>query len=115
MLGFGCFMVAKPRQFSKGIVQFSEKPWFHIFEIVSRGTFGVFFLLVAGSSAYPTLIAILGGVLCFVSLFLIIIGPARHKRFALLTSSIGKNFRALGFIALACGAGLIYLGLAQGG
>lgn len=113
MVGFGCFMVGKPLQFSRGIVQFSEKPWFHIFEIVSRGIFGILFLSVAGSTAYPSFVTFFGGLLCFVSLFLIIIGPTRHKRFALLTSGIGKNFRVLGLVALACGAGLIYLGLAQ--
>ena len=111
MLGFGCFMVCKPLQFSKGIARFSEKPWFHIFEILSRALLGILFLLVADSTPYPTFITILGTVLCFVSVFLIIIGPIRHKRFALLTSNIGKNFRAIGLVALACGAGLIYLGL----
>ena len=111
MLGFGCFMVCKPLQFSRGITQFSEKQWFHTFEIMSRAIFGVLFLLGAGSTAYPAFVAFLGGVLCFVSVFLIIIGPVRHKRFALLTSGIGKNFRAVGLIAIACGASLIYLGL----
>ncbi len=113
MVGLGCFMVGRPVAFSKGIVHFSEQPWFHTFEIVSRGLFGGLFLCAASSTAYPTFVAGLGGVLCFVSLFLILIGPTRHKRFALLTSRIGKHFRALGLVALACGVGLIYLGLAQ--
>lgn len=113
MIAFGCFMVGKPLQFCKGITQFSEKPWFHTFEIVSRAIVGILFLVVAGSTAYPVFITFVGGVLCFVSVFLIIIGPIRHKRFALLVSGIGKKFRALGLIGIACGVGFIYLALTQ--
>lgn len=113
MIGIGCFMVGKPMQFSIGIVQFSEKPWFHMLEIVSRGIFGALLLLVADSTAYSTFVAYLGGLLCFVCLFLIMIGPTRHRQIALLTSGIGKNFRSLGLVAVASGTGLIYLGLAQ--
>ena len=112
MVSFGCFMVCRPMQFSRGIVQFSEKPWFHAFEIVSRGLFGVLFLLAADSTAYPNFVTVLGGILCFASVLLFSIGPARHQRFALMTAKIGKTFRLLGLIAIAGGVGLIYLGLA---
>lgn len=53
--------------------------------------------------------SLLGGVFCFVSLFLIVIGPSRHRRFALLISGVGKNFRILGLLAIVCGVGLVYL------
>jgi len=109
MLGFGCYMVAKPLQFSRGIARFSEKKYFHQFEIISRLVLGVVFLMFADKTSYPAVVSLLGGVLCFVSLFLIVIGPSRHRRFALLTSGIGKNFRILGLLAIVCGAGLVYL------
>ncbi len=110
MLGFGCYMVAKPLEFSKGIVKFSEKAWFHPFEIASRFLIGLVFLMFADESSYPAVVTLLGGVLCFVSVFLIIIGPGRHRRFALLASRIGKSFRLLGLLAIVFGAGLCYLG-----
>jgi hypothetical protein len=113
MVGFGGVMVAKPLRFSSGIEQFSKWPWFHVFETISRAIFGILFLLVAGSTPYPAFVTFLGGILCFVSVFLIIIGPIRHKRIAVLASTIGENFRALGLVAILCGAGLIYLVLAQ--
>jgi hypothetical protein len=109
LLGFGCYMVVKPLQFSRGIVWFSEKKWFHTFEIISRLVFGVIFLMLADKTSYPSVVSLLGGVLCFVSLFLIIIGPSRHRRFALLTSGIGKQFRFFGLLVILCGLGLIYL------
>ncbi|WP_339725467.1 hypothetical protein [uncultured Paraglaciecola sp.] len=111
MLGFGCYMVAKPLQFSKGIARFSEKKWFHAFEIITRLAIGVVFLICADKTSDATLVSLLGGILCFVSLFLIVIGPSRHRRFALLTSGIGKNFRILGLFAIVGGLGLVYLGL----
>ena len=113
MFVFGCLMVARPLQFSRGIYQFSEWRWFHRFEIVSRAIFGILCLALADQTSYPIFLKIVGVVLCFVSVFLIIIGPNRHKRFALLTSNIGKNFRALGLVAIVCGSGLVYLGSAQ--
>ena len=113
MLGFGYLMIAKPLQFSRGIVQFSEKRWFHAFEIASRGILGILFLILASKTSYPTVVAFIGGVLCFVSVFLIVIGPSRHRKFALLTSGLGKNFRFLGLVAVGCGFALVYLGAAQ--
>lgn len=110
MFVFGCMMVAKPDAFAKGITEFSNKPWFHLFEIVSRLTLGVLLLLISEQTSYPLLIQVIGGVLCFVGLFLIVIGSERHRKFASLTTRIGRYFRPIGIVAQLCGLGLVYLG-----
>lgn len=111
MLGFGLFMVSKPMQFSNGIAQFSQKPWFHVFEIFSRFVVGILFLLLANATPYPVFFTWLGSIFCLVSVILVIIGAERHKKFARLTSGIGHKFRMLGVGAILCGAGLVYVGL----
>lgn len=109
MLAFGLFMMIKPRQFADGIGRFAEQRWFHPFEIISRAFIGILFLLLADQTPYPKTVFYIGIILCFVSIFLLILGEERHKRFARITVNIGKNFRYLGMIAIACGAGIIYL------
>ncbi|OIQ44581.1 MAG: hypothetical protein BM565_13845 [Gammaproteobacteria bacterium MedPE] len=110
MFVFGCMMVAKPDAFAKGITEFSNKPWFHLFEIVSRLTLGVLLLLFAEQTSYPLVVQTIGGVLCVVGLFLIVIGSERHRKFASLTAKIGRYFRPIGIVAQLCGLGLVYLG-----
>lgn len=106
MFGFGCLMIEAPLQFSRGIALFSEKLWFHPFEIISRAIFGVLCLTFATNAPHSTLLYLIGGVLCFSSIFLVIIGSDRHKKFAILTSRIGNKFRVLGLVAVLCGFGL---------
>lgn len=108
---FGCLMIAKPLTFAKGITAFSEKPWFHAFEIVSRLTLGILLLVFAEQTSYPLTVKVIGAVLCFVSVFLLVIGSNNHKKFAALTTKIGPYFRPLGFVAVLGGMVLIYLGL----
>ncbi|MFT6087356.1 MAG: hypothetical protein ACI9UD_002445 [Glaciecola sp.] len=111
MFILGCYMVIAPLKFSIGIVKFSEKPWFHVFEIASRLMIGLSLLLFAENTSYPKVVTFLGWLLCIVSVFLVLIGANRHKHFAQLASNIGKYFRVVGFIAITCGASLIYLDL----
>ena len=111
MFVLGVAMVLKPMSFSDGIISFSEKPWFHLFEITSRLVFGLLLIYFAGGTAYPTLVFALGMVLCCVSFLLIFVGAERHKKFALLTAKIGKRFRPLGAIAIVCGLSLVYIGI----
>lgn len=75
---------------------------------------GALFVLVSRYSAFPNLLLVLGLVLCFVGVFLIVIGSERHKAFALYTAQIGKGFRPLGLVAQACGGCLIYFTFAAG-
>lgn len=111
MFVFGAIMFTKPLRFSSGIALFCEKPWFHTFEVVSRFLVGAIFLLLSANSDRPNLFVFIGVLLCFVSIFLIIIGPSRHKAFALRTSKFGKWFRPLGLVAMLCGSGLLYLSI----
>ena len=104
-------MVIKPKHFADGIGRFADQRWFHPFEIISRAFVGILFLLVAEQTPYPRVILYIGILLCFVSVFLLVLGEERHKRFARMTVNIGKNFRYLGLIAIACGAGIVYLGI----
>ncbi len=114
MFGFGMFvlgsvMVFKPITFANGIAKFSGKPWFHVFEIVSRLIIGVLLILFAQQTSFPKTVTILGVLLCFVSVFLLVIGESRHKYFARLTSKIGVYFRPIGLFAQLCGVGLMYI------
>jgi len=111
MFLLGSVMLVKPIAFSNVIASFSQKPWFHAFEILSRLIVGVLFIFFAGQSTFPKELYFLGALLCFVSVFLVLIGAKRHKRFALLTSTIGSKFRPIGVVAQICGAILMYIGL----
>lgn len=115
LFGFGMFalggiMFFKPMAFANGISEFSCKPWFHGFEITSRFIVGLLFIWQSKNSSYPLLFLGLGIVLCFTGAFLVIVGSSWHKRFAILTSKIGKWFRPIGIFALLGGCALMYLG-----
>lgn len=116
IFGFGMFvlgsiMLFNPIMFANGINKFSNKDWFHTFEITSRLLIGVLFIVFAENSSYPRVLYILGVILCFVSVFLLVIGENRHKRFARLTSKIGVHFRPIGLFAQICGIVLMYIGV----
>ena len=110
MIAFGGFMIRRPIQFANGIAVFSRKKWFHVFEIVSRFGLGLVFLLFVNHTDYPYLFLGLGIMLVGVSLFLVIIGEDKHRKFALKTVEIGKNFKPIGFVSIAAGLVLVYLG-----
>lgn len=111
MCCLGVIMVIRPRSFAHGVRAFSRKSWFHQFEITSRLVLGATALLIAEDSQYPRLLFGLGGLLCFVSLLLILIGSRRHIQFAQLSAKIGMGFRPIGIVAIACGATLCYFSL----
>jgi len=106
----GGIMAINPIAFSKGVVAFSQKPWFHAFEITSRLMLGLLFILYAAKSTQPNLLYGLGSLLCFVSLFLVVIGAEKHRQFAMLTSKIGGKFRLIGLLSLCLGVVLINIG-----
>lgn len=109
MMFFSIIMIAKPMYWSESIIKFSLKPWFHWFEVASRLTFAILFLFAAEHSAYPNLILAISYVLFFVSVFLLIIAPKRHKAFAVWSAkSFEKWFRPLGVLSLAFGGFLVY-------
>lgn len=111
MVMLGAIMVAKPMNFAKGIGSFSQKKWFHPFEIVSRFIVGVLFIIFADHTGFDKLVFGLGVLLIGVSLFLIVIGEKRHKSFAMKTVKIGKRFRPIGIVAVVAGCALIAISL----
>lgn len=102
-------MIINPEYWADGIVRFSEKSWFHPFEIISRFVFGLAFVMFAGETLFPKLITAIGYLLILVSFALLFTPPSKHRQFALWSAQKFKNkFRPLGFISLVFGAFLIY-------
>ncbi len=109
MILLSLIMIIKPAYWANGIIKFSEKSWFHPFEIISRFAFGLGFVLFAGQTAYPTLMSIIGYGLIAVSVGLLFTPPSKHREFALWSAEKFKNyFRWFGFVSLVFGAFLIY-------
>jgi uncharacterized membrane protein len=104
-------MIVSPAAWSRGILAFSEKPYFHIFEITSRLVLGGILLFFADGTRYPLFVKIVGGVFLFAGLFLIITGSKRHREFAARSATFTKIFRPAGFAGLAFGAFVIYSAL----
>ena len=111
MILLGAIMFIQPMRFANGIAAFSQKAWFHVFEIVSRFVIGVLFMIFAQHTAFHQLIFGLGALLVGVSLFLIVIGEQRHKSFAMKTVKIGHKFRPIGMISVMLGCLLIAISL----
>ncbi len=102
-------MIINPEYWSNGIVKFSEKRWFHPFEIISRFAFGVVFVIFAGQTLYPKLMSFIGYLLIAVSVGLLLTPPSKHREFAVWSAERFRNlFRPLGFISLLFGVFLIY-------
>ncbi|MCW8878318.1 MAG: hypothetical protein OQJ89_11960 [Kangiellaceae bacterium] len=112
MMFFSLIMIANPTYWGEVIVRFSLKSWFHWFEVVSRLTFAVLFFLAAQYSPFPNLILTMSYLLFFVSAFLLIMAPKRHKAFAVWSAkSFNKWFRPLGVLSLGFGGFLVYISL----
>jgi sulfite exporter TauE/SafE len=110
MISFGLFMIIRPQQFADGVSHFSEQTWFHAFEISSRLTAGAVFIALAFFNDFSSLLFFFGLLFCFVGLFLIWMGPSKHRKFAIIASKIGRHFRPLGYIAVLIGLGIAYTG-----
>ncbi len=102
-------MVIKPESFSKGIISFSEKTYFHLFEIVSRIIAGLIFITYAADTAFPTVISVIGFALILVGVGLAITPPRMHKKFAVWSANEFRNkFRLIGIISIPLSLLLIY-------
>lgn len=109
MMLFSIMMIANPDYWSTGIVKFSEKPYFHPFEILSRLIFGVVFIVFADQTLYPTLMLIIGYLLIAVAVGLLLTPPKQHRQFAIWSAKKFRNtFRPAGLGSLLFGAFLIY-------
>ena len=109
MMLLSIVMIASPEYWATGIVRFSEKPYFHPFEILSRLAFGVAFIVYADQTLYPTLMVGIGYLLLTVGMGLLLTPSSKHKQFAVWSARKFKNtFRPMGFGSLFFGAFLIY-------
>lgn len=112
MMILSVLMIVNPDYWADGIIKFSEKSWFHPFEIISRFVFGLLFVLSARQTPYPTLILVIGYLLIAVSVGLLFTPPSKHKQFALWSAEkFRTKFRPLGFLSLLFGAFLVFLSI----
>lgn len=109
LAAFSVLMIVSPSRFSQGIIQFSQQPWFHLFEISSRLLFGLGFVIFADSSIFSTAITLMGYVLILVGIGLAFTPKASHIRFAELAANYGtRYFRFTGCCALPLSVILFY-------
>lgn len=114
MIILSLLMIINPESWANGIVKFSEKPYFHPFEILSRLGFGLVFIIFAEQTIYPKMITYIGYLLVAVSVGLLFTPPSKHKEFAVWSASgFRKIFRPIGFVSLFFGAFLIYAALQE--
>jgi ribose/xylose/arabinose/galactoside ABC-type transport system permease subunit len=97
-------MIANPAGWSRGILHFSRKPYFHAAEIASRLLIGGLLVHFAGETRHPAFMATLGSLFVAVGVFLLMAGASRHRAFAEKSASFRAVFRPAGFVSLALGA-----------
>ncbi len=110
MICLSIIMIINPNYWSNGIVDFSRKPYFHWFEVISRLIAGLVFILYSQTTLYPQLILSIGYLLIAVGFGLIITGSVKHRQFAVWSAHKFKStFRPAGFGSFIFGSFLIYV------
>jgi len=114
MMCLSVIMIVNPNYWSDRIVDFSKKDYFHWFEISSRITAGLFFVIFHKSTLYPQLIQSIGFLLIAVGIGLLITGSVRHRKFAAWSAHKFKStFRTAGVGSFMFGIFLIYISTIQ--
>ncbi|MFB2641436.1 hypothetical protein ACE02D_03960 [Shewanella bicestrii] len=109
MLLFSLVMVVRPAAFADGIIAFSERPYFHIVEVVSRIIAGVIFIQYYADTRFPQIFLAIGIVLLCVGIGLACTPPSQHRKFALWSAQAFKNqFRLIGVVSVPLSSLLIY-------
>lgn len=109
MLLLSLVMVVKPASFSKGIIAFSEQPYFHIVEMFSRIVAGLIFINYSANTRFPQAIFAIGIVLLGVGMGLALTPPRLHRKFALWSAQYFNNkFRLIGLFSIPLSLLLIY-------
>ena len=115
MAALSVVMIVSPQYWSDGILKFSEKPYFHPAEIVSRLLFGGIFVAFAEQTLYPRLNLAIGYLLVIVGVGLILTPPSAHRRFAIWSAQRFKNvFRPAGFASFVFGLFIAYSAIGGG-
>lgn len=109
MMFLSLSMVAKPDSFSNGIISFSEKSYFHLFEIISRIAAGMIFAAYATNTIFPKTILFIGCGLILVGIGLALTPPKLHRKFAVWSANnFRSKFRLIGIASLPLSIFLIY-------
>ncbi|MGI2212876.1 hypothetical protein [Shewanella oncorhynchi] len=109
MLLLSLVMAVKPESFSKGIISFSEQPYFHIAELFSRVIAGLIFTHYSTDTQFPQTIFAIGIVLLGVGMGLALTPPRLHRKFALWSAQYFNNkFRLIGLFSIPLSLLLIY-------
>jgi hypothetical protein len=112
MMLFGFAMVWNPGAFSAGIIAFSKKSYFHLFEILSRIAAGLIFIFYADDTVFPLVIYIIGSGLILVGIGLAFTPPRIHKNFAVWSAGAFKDkFRLIGLVSIPMSLWLVYVAL----
>jgi len=112
MLLFSLLMFFRPNAFANGIINFSEQPYFHPFEIISRLIAGGIFVAYAAETQFPQLFNVLGTVLLLVGVGLALTPPRLHKKFAVQSANSCRNyFSWIGLLSVVLALALIYAAL----
>jgi len=112
MMCLSVIMMVNPNYWSDQIVNFSKKPYFHWFELISRIGAGLVFVLFNESTLYPQLILGIGYLLIAVGIGLLITGSVKHRGFAVWSAEKFKStFRFAGVGSFIFGIFLIYISI----
>ncbi len=110
MMILSIVMIVSPRYWSDGIISFSQKSYFHWFEVISRAIAGLIFVHFYESTLHPNLIFAAGCLLVAVSVGLVLAGSVKHRKFAVWSANkFKKTFRVSGFGSLCFGMFLVYI------
>jgi hypothetical protein len=109
MLFFSLLMLFRPNAFANGIINFSEQPYFHPFEIISRLIAGGIFVAYASDTHFPLSFKVIGLVLLLVGAALALTPPRLHKKFAVQSANKCRNyFSLIGMVSIGLSLTLIY-------
>lgn len=109
MLLLSLMMLFRPHAFAQGIINFSQQPWFHPFEIISRLIAGGIFVAYAAETQFPLLFKVIGLVLLLVAAGLALTPPGLHKKFAVQSANSCRSyFRLIGLVSVVLAVALIY-------
>ena len=112
MILLSALMVVNPEYWSEGIVRFSQKFYFHLFEILSRLIFGVIFIVFSDQTFYPVVMLVIGYSLVAVGVGLLITPPSKHRQFAVWSAQkFKKMFRPAGVCSFVFGVFIVYAAL----
>lgn len=108
-------MIASPSAWSRGILAFEQKPWFHAAEVASRLGLGAVLVVFAGRTGHPGWIGALGWLLMAVGAGLFLMGETRHRAFARRSATFTRIFRPAGGVSLALGVFIVFTALGSAG